>query len=131
MTLERFIAVSKPFAFKQYKYYVRYAIVLTALAWIMASIVLVQIAYSGHWLLVLACQTFILSVFLIGFLLPLVLYPIIAYNLYISKNNTVSTMTGRHTTTKRQPTSKNISSPSKIQRDATDEFTNRLDVNNM
>ena len=89
MTLERFIAITKPFSFKTYKMYVRYAVILSSLVWILACIILIQIVDSEHLFLISAFQTLIWSVFFVGFMLPMLFYPIIAYNIYISNKNTI------------------------------------------
>ena len=75
MTLERFVAVSNPFAFKTYKMYVQYVVILTSFAWVLASIVLIQIIDSEHLFIIFAIQAFIWGVFLVGFMLPFIFYP--------------------------------------------------------
>ena len=91
--------------------YVRYAVIVISLAWGLASTVLIQIVdFEEHLFLISAIQTFIWGVCVVGLLLPLICYPNIAYKIYISNENTKTSMNEAKTTqkeTERKQKSKN------------------------
>ena len=63
---------------------------VTAMVYVLACVLLIESVHSDYWLLIAVAQFFISAVFLAGFILPFILYPIIAYKIYKSRRNALS-----------------------------------------
>ena len=92
MTVERFIAVSKPYVFNRYQNKIRCAMFVTTMVWVLACVILIQRGVFDFWWLISIAQMLIWAIFLAGFLLPFILYPIIAYKIYKSRRNVIGTL---------------------------------------